>query len=142
MDPHTDPAARDDRAGTIRHHLLGHPIDLAGHLAVHGPLRIPTGRNPAWQQALIETLESSGLTGRGGGGFATWAKLAMAYSDGGGGILVVNGMESLPTTGKDKARLSRAPLHDLDGAQLLAAACAAHEILVCVPQESDAIAEA
>jgi NADH:ubiquinone oxidoreductase subunit F (NADH-binding) len=142
VDPHAEPAARDDRTNTIRHHLLGHPIDLAGHLAALGPLRVPTGRNPTWQHALIETLETSGLTGRGGGAFPTWAKLAMAYADGGGGILVVNGMESEPASDKDKVLLTRAPHLVLDGAQLLAAACGANEILVCVPQGSDAIADA
>jgi NADH:ubiquinone oxidoreductase subunit F (NADH-binding) len=137
-----EPAAGEDPASTIRHHLLGHPIDLAGHLAAHGPLRIPAGRNPTWQQALIETLETSGLTGRGGGAFPTWAKLAMAHAEGGGGIVVVNGMESEPASDKDKVLFTRAPHLVLDGAQLLAAACGAQEILVCVPGGSDAIADA
>jgi NADH:ubiquinone oxidoreductase subunit F (NADH-binding) len=135
-------SARDDPPSANRHHLLGHPIDLAGHLATHGPIRVSIGRNPTWEKALIETLEISGLTGRGGGGFPTWAKLAMAFADGGGGILVVNGMESEPASDKDKVLLTRAPHLVLDGAQLLAAACRANEILVCVPQGSDAVADA
>jgi NADH:ubiquinone oxidoreductase subunit F (NADH-binding) len=142
VDHHAAPTPRGDPPSTIRHHLLGHPIDLAEHLAAHGPIRVPTGRDPTWQQALIETLEASGLTGRGGGAFPTWAKLAMAYADGRGGIVVVNGMESEPASDKDKVLLTRVPHLVLDGAQLLAAACGANEILVCVPQGSDAIADA
>jgi NADH:ubiquinone oxidoreductase subunit F (NADH-binding) len=143
VDPRREPPIqRDGTLNPIRHHLLGHPIDLAGHLEAHGPLRAPTGPNMTWQQAFIATLEASGLTGRGGGAFPAWAKLAMAYADGGGGILVVNGMESEPASDKDKVLLTRVPHLVLDGAQLLAAACGAHEILVCVPQGWDAVAEA
>lgn len=142
MDQHEAPSTRSDPLSASRHHLLGHPIDLAGHLAAHGPIRAPTGPDGSWQKALIETLEISGLTGRGGGAFPTWAKLVMAYTDGGGGILVVNGMESEPASDKDKVLLTRAPHLVLDGAQLLAAACRANEILICVPQGSDDIADA
>jgi NADH:ubiquinone oxidoreductase subunit F (NADH-binding) len=136
------PARGDDLPSVVGHHLLGHPIDLAGHLAAHGPLRVPIGPHVTWQQAFIATLEASGLTGRGGGAFPAWAKLAMAYADGGGGMVVVNGMESEPASDKDKVLLTRAPHLVLDGAQLLAAACGANEILVCVPQGWDAIADA
>ena len=124
-----------------RYRLLGHPVDLAGHLAAHGPARVPTGPNVERQRALIATLEASGLTGRGGGAFPAWAKLALAYTGGAGGILVVNGMESEPASDKDKVLWTRAPHLVLDGAQLLAAAFGAQEILVCIPQGRDAIAE-
>ena len=142
MDPGELPIRGDDPPSAVQHRLLGHPIDLAGHLAAHGPLRVPTGPNITWQQAFIATLEASGLTGRGGAAFPAWAKLAMAYADGRGGIVVVNGMESEPASDKDKVLLTRAPHLVLDGAQLLAAACGAQEILVCVPQGWDAIADA
>jgi len=142
MGQNREPPTRNDPVNTSRHRLLGHPIDLAGHLAAHGPIRAPSGPNGAWQKALIENLEISGLTGRGGGAFPTWAKLVMAYTEGGGGILVVNGMESEPASDKDKVLLTRAPHLVLDGAQLLAAACRANEILVSVPETSSALADA
>jgi NADH:ubiquinone oxidoreductase subunit F (NADH-binding) len=57
-------------------------------------------------------------------------------------MLVVNGMESEPASAKDKVLLTRAPHLVLDGAQLRAAACGAQEILVCIPQGADGIADA
>jgi NADH:ubiquinone oxidoreductase subunit F (NADH-binding) len=124
-----------------RYRLLGHPADLAGHLAAHGPVQLPVPRDMEWQRAFIALLQASGLTGRGGGAFPTWAKLALVATAGAGGILVVNGMESEPASDKDKVLLTRAPHLVLDGAQLLAAACGAEEILVCIPQGRDAIAD-
>ena len=50
-------------------------------------------------------------------------------------------MESEPASDKDKVLLTWAPHLVLDGAQVLAAACGAHEILVCIPQGRDAIAD-
>jgi NADH:ubiquinone oxidoreductase subunit F (NADH-binding) len=124
-----------------RYRLLGHPVDLAGHVAAHGPVQLPVRRSVDWQQAFIALLQASGLTGRGGGAFPAWAKLALATTAGPGGILVVNGMESEPASDKDKVLLTTAPHLVLDGAQLLAAACGAEEILVCIPQGRDGIAD-
>ena len=56
-------------------------------------------------------------------------------------MVVVNGMESEPASDKDKVLLTRAPHLVLDGAQLLAAACRANEILVASLRR-DAIADA
>jgi NADH:ubiquinone oxidoreductase subunit F (NADH-binding) len=124
-----------------RYRLLGHPVDLAGHVAAHGPVQLPVRRSAEWQQAFIDLLQTSGLTGRGGGAFPAWAKLTLATTAGAGGILVVNGMESEPASDKDKVLLTTAPHLVLDGAQLLAAACGAEEILVCIPQGRDGIAD-
>jgi NADH:ubiquinone oxidoreductase subunit F (NADH-binding) len=88
----------------------------------------------------MAALEASGLTGRGGGAFPAAAKLAMAQADGGEGAIVVNGMESEPASDKDKVLLTRAPHLVLDGAQVLAAACGAQEILVCAPSGRDDVA--
>jgi NADH:ubiquinone oxidoreductase subunit F (NADH-binding) len=143
VEPFEEPSVRPHGSPVATlHHLLGHPVELAAHIATHGPIQVPTGRNVEWQRALITALEASGLTGRGGGAFPTWAKLAMAYAEGAGGILVVNGMESEPASDKDKVLLTRAPHLVLDGAQLLAAAFGAQEILICVPHGRDGIADA
>jgi NADH:ubiquinone oxidoreductase subunit F (NADH-binding) len=122
------------------HHVLGHPSDLAGHIETHGPLAVSVNRDVSWRQALADNLEESGLTGRGGGGFPTSIKVAVANSGGRGGTLVVNGMESEPASDKDKVLLTRAPHLVLDGAQYLAALCGASRIVVCIPASRDAVA--
>lgn len=124
------------------HHLLGHPIDLAGHVATHGPLAVRLGAHTSWQRALAASLEDSGLTGRGGGGFPSFLKLAAASGHGRGGTLVVNGMEGEPASDKDKVLLTRAPHLVLDGAQFIAAMCRARRIVVCVPTGRDGVAAA
>jgi NADH:ubiquinone oxidoreductase subunit F (NADH-binding) len=126
----------------VRHRVLGHPIDLDGYLHALGPLPLPIGPNLGWQQGFMQKLAESGLTGRGGGAFPASIKLAAAYSDGIGGIIVVNGMESEPASDKDKVLLTRAPHLVLDGAQVLAAVCSAQEIIICIPTGRDEIAAA
>jgi NADH:ubiquinone oxidoreductase subunit F (NADH-binding) len=113
------------------HHLLGHPRDLAGHIQAHGPLRVPDGHLP--RQMMAADLEESGLQGRGGGGFPTSIKLAVASSAGRGGTVLVNAMEGEPASDKDKLLLSHVPHLVLDGAQFLAAMCRASRVVVCVP---------
>jgi NADH:ubiquinone oxidoreductase subunit F (NADH-binding) len=124
------------------HHVLGHPTDLGGHIETHGPLAVSLGNDSSWQHALASSLESSGLAGRGGGGFPASIKLALASSHGPGGSIVVNGMEGEPASDKDKLLLTQAPHLVLDGAQFLAAMCRSNRIIVCVPQGRDGVAAA
>jgi NADH:ubiquinone oxidoreductase subunit F (NADH-binding) len=124
------------------HRLLGHPIDLAGHVATHGPLAVAMGDHTSWQRALAASLEASGLAGRGGGGFPSSIKLAAASAHRHGGTLIVNGMEGEPASDKDKVVLTRAPHLVLDGAQFLAALCRAREVVVCIPTGRDGVAAA
>jgi NADH:ubiquinone oxidoreductase subunit F (NADH-binding) len=56
--------------------------------------------------------------------------------------VVDNGMEGEPASDKDKLLLIRAPHLVLDGAQLLAAACGAGRVVVCVPEGRDHVAQA
>ena len=115
------------------HHLLGNPSDLKGHLDAHGPLNVARGDGNSWQHDLVNSLEASGLTGRGGGAFPTSIKLALAHSAGSGGTVVVNAMEGEPASQKDQLLLIRAPHLVLDGAQYLAALCRSDRIVVCLP---------
>ena len=124
------------------HRLLGHPSDLNGHLDAHGPLNVALGRNGSWRQGLMASLETSGLTGRGGGAFPTSIKLELAQSAGTGGTVVVNAMEGEPASDKDALLLTRSPHLALDGAQYLAAMCRAVRIVVCVPIGRDYVATA
>jgi NADH:ubiquinone oxidoreductase subunit F (NADH-binding) len=124
------------------HHLLGHPVDLAGHAHVHGSLDVGSSRSRSWQDDLIASIERSGLTGRGGGAFPTSIKLAVTRSRGRAASIVVNGMEGEPASHKDKVLLTRAPHLVLDGAQYLAALCGANRVIVCIPAGREAVASA
>jgi NADH:ubiquinone oxidoreductase subunit F (NADH-binding) len=103
---------------------------------------MPGPRNRGWREDFASVLEASGLAGRGGAGFPAAIKLAVAHVSGGGGTIVVNGMEGEPASDKDKVLLTRAPHLVLDGAQLLAAACGAGRVVVCVPDGRDYVAGA
>jgi len=138
MCPSTSPAPPLQRV----HHLLGHPSDLKGHLETHGPLNVARGDGNSWQGDLMNNLEASGLTGRGGGAFPTSIKLALAQSAGLGGTIVVNAMESEPASQKDQLLLIRAPHLVLDGAQYLAALCRSDRIVICLPVGRTASASA
>ena len=129
MCPSTSPAPPLQRA----HHLIGHPRDLKGHLDAHGPLNVARGGGNSWQGDLVNSLEVSGLTGRGGGAFPTSIKLALAQSAGVGSTVVVNAMEGEPASQKDQLLLIRAPHLVLDGAQYLAALCRSDRIVICLP---------
>ena len=127
---------------TGRYRLLGHPTDLAGHVAALGPVPLPTGRASGWRDAFAATLEASGLAGRGGAGFPASIKLGVAQAAGRGGTIVVNAMESEPASDKDTLLLLRAPHLVLDGAQLLAAATGAGTVTICVPVGREHVAAA
>jgi NADH:ubiquinone oxidoreductase subunit F (NADH-binding) len=127
---------------TGRYRLLGHPTDLAGHLAALGPVPLPPRSSRGWREAFVSALEVSGLAGRGGASFPAAIKLNVAHAGGAGGVVVVNGMEGEPASDKDKLLLIRAPHLVLDGAQLLAAASGAHQVTVCVPAGREQVAAA
>jgi NADH:ubiquinone oxidoreductase subunit F (NADH-binding) len=136
------PSVREAPPQSSLHRLLGHPSDFAGHVAAHGPLTVALGSEPSWQEALAASLEESGLTGRGGGGFPASIKLGVASGAGHGGTILINGMEGEPASDKDKLLLIRAPHLVLDGAQYLAALCRAERIVVCIPAGRDVVAAA
>jgi NADH:ubiquinone oxidoreductase subunit F (NADH-binding) len=126
---------------TSRYQLLGHPTDLAGHVAALGPMPLPA-TGGGWAEALVSTLENSGLVGRGGAGFPAAVKLAVAHSRGPRGTVVVNAMEGEPASDKDKLLLMRSPHLVLDGAQIMAGACGARAVTVCVPEGRQHVAAA
>ena len=125
-----------------RYRILGHPTDLAGHVAALGPLPVSTSPGREWREAFVGSLEASGLTGRGGAGFPAAIKAAMTRAAGSGGTILVNAMEGEPASDKDKLLLIRSPHVVLDGAQLLAAATGASQVTVCVPAGREAVAAA
>jgi NADH:ubiquinone oxidoreductase subunit F (NADH-binding) len=104
----------------------GAAMTLAEHARVHGDL---PRRSP---QELIESVERSGLRGRGGADFPTARKLRTLAQARRVSALVVNGSETEPASAKDRLLLSRLPHLVLDGAVLAAEAVGAPEVIVKV----------
>ncbi len=115
----------------------GSPVGLEEHLARYGPL--PGGD-------VIGLVEASGLQGRGGAAFPTGTKLRAVASRRGRAVVVVNGTEGEPASGKDKVLLRTVPHLVLDGAVAAAEAVGAREAIVAVAEgahaELAAVAEA
>jgi NADH:ubiquinone oxidoreductase subunit F (NADH-binding) len=116
----------------------GGPLPLAGHLSRYGPVPLPGDG-----AALIAEAGRAGLTGRGGAGFPAARKMhAVAAATAGrrpgllraasDGVLVANGVESEPASGKDKMLLDRSPHLVLDGIALAAAAVGASRAYLCL----------
>jgi len=101
-------------------------LDLAAHIAVHGPLP------PA--ERLLGYLDAAPIAGRGGAGFPLGAKLRSL--PGRAKHVVVNGTESEPASRKDRTLLLRTPHLVLDGAVATAAATGAREVTVAVHDEA------
>ncbi len=108
--------------------------DHAAHLERYGPL-------PTRTDDLIEDVLASGLRGRGGAGFPTGTKLAAVAAQRRSPVVVANGTEGEPTSGKDKALLRHAPHLILDGVEQSALALGARQAIVCVDRnEQDLVA--
>jgi NADH:ubiquinone oxidoreductase subunit F (NADH-binding) len=106
------------------------PASLADHLARYGPAP-PGGLTGPHRAALIEEVERSGLTGRGGAGFPTARKLA-AVAAGHDPVVVANGTEGEPASAKDKILLARSPHLVLDGVALAAELVGARQAVIVV----------
>ncbi|CAN5148428.1 hypothetical protein BH24ACT1_BH24ACT1_06540 [soil metagenome] len=81
---------------------------------------------------IIETLEASGLRGRGGAGFPTgrkWRTMVENRSFRVGTTVVVNGAEGEPGTFKDRSILRQNPYHVLEGAIIAALAVGADRVI-------------
>lgn len=113
-------------------------LDLGQHLAAYGPPPFAAAGDP---DALIVAVDQSGLAGRGGAGFPAGRKMravAEAGRRGGpfgsqvGTVVVGNGAESEPGSGKDRLLLSHAPHLVLDGLVLAAEAVGATSAYLCV----------
>lgn len=106
------------------------PASLAEHVRRYGPAPSPILDGPG-RQALIDEVERSGLTGRGGAAFPTARKLA-AVAARRAPVVVANGTEGEPASAKDKVLLARSPHLVLDGAALAAALTGAGRAVIVV----------
>ena len=142
-------ATRDLRqlpaAGELPRLLAGIPpsghLMLDEHERLRGSFPIgawrPRGRGRRQANPLIEEIEAAGLRGRGGAAFAAAAKLRAGAQGRGRAVVVANGAEGEPASGKDRTLLEMQPHLVLDGAQLAAEAVGATEIVVAVCETAD-----
>jgi NADH:ubiquinone oxidoreductase subunit F (NADH-binding) len=105
-------------------------MELSAHVRTHGTT--PYRGGPGM---LIHTIESAGLTGRGGAAFPTHRKLTAVAGQKGVPVVVANGAEGEPASDKDKALLWSSPHLVLDGLQLAAEAVGAREVHLYVHRE-------
>jgi NADH:ubiquinone oxidoreductase subunit F (NADH-binding) len=108
------------------------PMSLDEHLATHGELPARRQRDGRGRRELIEQVERSGLTGRGGGAFPMGAKLRAVTAQRGRPVVVVNATEGEPASLKDRTLLETLPHLILDGASVAGMAIGAQEAIVCV----------
>src|SRR5579859_3855107 len=109
---------------------------LYEHERYFGPLPLPAGgHEPSARCAaarLIDVVERSGLTGRGGAGFPTGRKLRAVAEGQGPAVVIANGSEGEPASRKDRLLLRHAPHLVLDGISLAAFAVGASEAYLVV----------
>lgn len=112
----------------------GAPADYTGHRERYGRLPWEAVSGRAARAALIETVAGACLRGRGGGGFPTARKLAAVAAGRGPRVVVANGCEGDPASGKDRVLLELAPHLVLDGLVLAGVAVRAAEAVLCVSE--------
>ena len=120
------------RAGLLEHEDLLGPLPLPASTASRRADRARAAR-------LIDVVERSGLTGRGGAGFPTGRKLR-SVAAGRGAVVVANGAEGEPASAKDRLLLTRAPHLVLDGISLAAYAVGADRAYLAVHETSSRLA--
>jgi NADH:ubiquinone oxidoreductase subunit F (NADH-binding) len=110
-------------------HADGRAVSIDEHRHLHGP---PAGRLD--RKALVDAVEQSGLRGRGGAGFPTALKLRAVAGGRGRKVVLANGVEGEPPSGKDKVLLRYVPHLVLDGVEVAARAVGADQAIVAVSQ--------
>jgi NADH:ubiquinone oxidoreductase subunit F (NADH-binding) len=101
---------------------------FAAHLDRYGPLPELGGRRAA---VLVDEVERSGLTGRGGAGFPTAVKLRTVAA-GRRPVVVANGTEGEPASAKDKVLMTFNPHLVIDGVLASLAAVGGNEAYLAV----------
>jgi len=107
----------------------GAPVDLEAHLARWGAAPVASAGAD-----LIDKLSASGVTGHGGAWFPVATKWdSIPHGRFSRPVVVANGAEGEPASGKDAFLLTRLPHLVLDGLSLAAAALEASQAVVYVP---------
>jgi NADH:ubiquinone oxidoreductase subunit F (NADH-binding) len=82
--------------------------------------------------ALVDVLRAAGLRGRGGAAFPAATKLVAVAAGRAPRVVIANGAEGEPASGKDEALLAGSPHLVLDGLVLAARALRAREAIIAV----------
>jgi NADH:ubiquinone oxidoreductase subunit F (NADH-binding) len=106
--------------------------DLDAHLARFGPLPLADYPKGAGKRLLVEKVSRAGLRGRGGAGFPMAEKMMLINDSRRGAIVLANGCEGDPSSGKDRELLRRAPHLVLDGIAMAAHALGAREAVLAL----------
>jgi NADH:ubiquinone oxidoreductase subunit F (NADH-binding) len=113
------------------------PEPLAAHLDRLGP------RPHHADGGLIAVVDEAGLRGRGGAGYPTARKWAATRERSrGNAVVVANGAEMEPLSGKDRLLMTSRPHLVIDGAVLAAEAVAADRAVIYISRAHDAAAVA
>ena len=101
------------------------PERLTAHVARLGPL-------PKGGGHLINLLDSTGLTGRGGAAFPVGRKWHAVAASRGPAVVIANGAEGEPHSKKDRHLMTSRPHLILDGALLAAATVRANQVILFI----------
>ena len=116
------------------------PARPSGPPAAPGPVPVPERRDKGFGDRLVAAVSESGLTGRGGAGFPTVAKLELLRRQRRRPLLAVNACEGEPASRKDHLLSTTVPHLVLDGAELAARALGASGVRFCVSRHDDGAA--
>jgi NADH:ubiquinone oxidoreductase subunit F (NADH-binding) len=86
--------------------------------------------------SLLERVDASGLTGRGGAGFPTAVKVRAVASAGRRPVVVGNAMEGEPLSAKDVVLLERNPQLVLDGLEIVGRAMRCRRVVLAVHEDT------
>lgn len=109
-------------------------LTLADYVAAGGGEALVAARKVE-PEALVSTIEDSGLRGRGGAGFPTatkWRSVLANASNTSPTPVVINGAEGEPSTFKDRMILRTNPYRVLEGALIACVVVGARELVICV----------
>lgn len=121
-----------DTLPRLMHGATDRPLSLAQHESA-----FTSTTNVA---SMLDELDASGLTGRGGAAFPTGRKARLiSQQRGHHKFMVVNAMEGEPASHKDQTLLSANPHLVLDGAEYLASIIEADNIAICVARDNPTV---